>query len=219
MKDAVGSLLEELSHLTKPSDMPQAVTLCRTALTLVSRDSQPELWVELQVKLGNSLVKNPLGDRAKNLEQAIHHYQRALEIRTAKAFPQQCWDTAYLLGYLLYDEHRFAKSRTVLTTAHKAVEALRGETQRDSAKRDLAEQNTDLYARLVHCCLLGSDVKAAFEYAVAGKGRAFVDLLVTTRFDLSAAGADDPELAEDLREIRKLSQQIGNLRAQLSPNQ
>jgi hypothetical protein len=98
------------------------------------------------------------------------------------------------------------------------VEALRGELQREGAKRALAEQNAILYARLVHCCLHEGDKGAALKYAVAGKGRAFVDLLATASFDLSEAGAEDTELAEALRQARELRQQIGSLRSQLSPN-
>jgi hypothetical protein len=195
--------------------MPQAVAVCQAALELVSRDSQPELWAVLQGRLGNSLAQNSLGDRAQNIEDAIEHYELALQVRTPTTFPQDCRNTAYSLGNLLYNERRFPEARTPFTTAHEAVEALRGEIQREGARRDLAEQNAALYARLVHCCLLRDDEEAAFKNAVAGKGRAFVDMLATARFNLSAAGADDPELAEDLRKAQKLRQQIDNLWAQL----
>jgi CHAT domain-containing protein len=96
------------------------------------------------------------------------------------------------------------------------VEALRGEAQRDVAKRSLSEENADLYARLVSCCLKGGDEAAAFAYATAGKGRAFVDLLTTARFDLSAASANDRALAEDLQRAQELRQQIDNLLATLT---
>jgi tetratricopeptide (TPR) repeat protein len=349
-EDELGALLEELSSLSRPRDMPRVLALCWAALQLVSRDHQPELWAALQGKLGDSLSDNPLGDRAQdleqaiehyeqalavytrqhfpedwamtqnnlanaysnrirgdrkrnleqaiehyeqtlqvytreafpegwaatqnnlasaydraqdlekaiehyeqalqvytrqdfrerwaktqlnvgiayqrripggraeNLEQAIHHFEQALKIITPMAFPQVCRNTAYNLGNLLYKNHHFAEACATFKTAHAAVEALRGELQREGAKRALAEQNAILYARLVHCCLHEGDKGAALKYAVAGKGRAFVDLLATASFDLSEAGAEDTELAEALRQARELRQQIGSLRSQLSPN-
>ena len=131
-------------------------------------------------------------------------------------FPQDCRDTAYWLGRLLYDEHYFLEARHALVTAHQAVEALRGEIQRDVAKRSLAQENADLYARLVSCCLKEGDEEAAFGYAVAGKGRAFVDLLATARFDLSSARTSDPALSDDLQKADELRQQIDILLATLT---
>jgi CHAT domain-containing protein len=42
-----------------------------------------------------------------------------------------------------------------------------------------------------------------------------VDTLASVRFDLLAAAADDPHLAQDIQQIRDLRQQIDNLRSQL----
>jgi hypothetical protein len=69
--DELPALLQELQELNRLSDMPRRVELCQTALGLVDRDAQPELWAGLQVELGNSLAQNPLGPRAENLGLAI----------------------------------------------------------------------------------------------------------------------------------------------------
>jgi len=52
-------------------------------------------------------------------------------------FPQDCWNTAYLLGCLLYDENRFSEARFALIAAHQGVEALLDEVQNNLAKRSL----------------------------------------------------------------------------------
>ena len=62
-------LLNELKHLTHLNDMPRRVKMCQAALALVNRNTHPELWADLQFNLGISLRQNPLGDRAKNIEQ------------------------------------------------------------------------------------------------------------------------------------------------------
>jgi tetratricopeptide (TPR) repeat protein len=197
-------------------NLEQAIHHCQQALEVRTRQELPEDWAQTQNNLALAYSERIRGERADNLKQAILHYQHALEVRTPLSFPQDCRDTAYALGCLLYDERRFSEAQRALDTAHQAVEALRGEVQRDIAKRSLSEENADLYARLVSCCLKEGDEAAAFAYATAGKGRAFVDLLATARFDLSAASANDPTLAEDLRIARDLRQQIDNLLALLT---
>ena len=122
---------------------------------------------------------------------------------------------AYRLGGLLFKEARYAEARVAFTTAHEALEAIRVELLRGGAKQELAAENVTLYPVLTYCCLIEGDAESAFEYAVASKGRAFVDTLATARFDFSAAGADDPQLGGDLRQARELRQQIDNLRARL----
>ena len=87
------ALLRELQGLNRLSDMPRRVDLCQTALGLVDRNAQPELWAGLQGELGNSLIQNPLGPRAENIDLAIDHFNQALEVYTHEAFPEQ-WAAA-----------------------------------------------------------------------------------------------------------------------------
>lgn len=112
---------------------------------------------------------------------------------------------------MFYDEVRFVEARVALVKAHKAVEALRGETTREEGRKRLAKENAEIYARLVFCCLHQGDTEMAFEYAAAAKGRAFIDILSSTRVDLLAAGVDDPELATELSQARKLRASIDAL--------
>jgi tetratricopeptide (TPR) repeat protein len=94
----LGALLEEIDHLSRPSEMPRQVELCERALGMVEREDNPVLWAALQVELANALAQNPLGNRAENLEKAIHHYQQALEVLTRQAYPEQWAGTQNNLG-------------------------------------------------------------------------------------------------------------------------
>jgi hypothetical protein len=95
-------------------------------LRLFKRETQPQIWETLQYQLANSLLQDPQGERADNVEQAIHHYQQALEVHTRQAFPQDWALAQHNLG-AAYDENRFSEARHALEIAHQAVEALRGE--------------------------------------------------------------------------------------------
>lgn len=83
------AILREVNSPGQPSDMPRRVRLCRQALNLVDRRQAPDLWAALQGMLGSSLARNLRGERAEDLEQAIHHFDQALEIRTRTEFPEQ----------------------------------------------------------------------------------------------------------------------------------
>lgn len=200
----------------RAENLERAIDHYERVLEVYTREAFPADWAMTQHNLANAYHDRIGGERPENLEEAIRCYRRALEVHAPTAFPLNCRDTAYALGLLLYGMGRFSEARRALATAHEAVESLRGEAQREAARRALADENADLYARLVYCCLVERDETAAFEYAAAGKGRAFVDLLATARVDLSAAGADDPALAEDLRRARELRQQIDALLAVLT---
>lgn len=100
------SLIRELSQLPRRSDMPRRIEVCRQILAQVDRRSNPALWAALQVELANSLAQTPLGDRAENIEQAIHHYQLALEVYTREAFPEQWAGTTMGLANAFSDRIR-----------------------------------------------------------------------------------------------------------------
>lgn len=192
-------------------NIERAIDHFQRALEVWTRESFPERWALIQSHLGEAYSYRVYGTWQANVQEAIRHYRHALEIYTPESFPQACRNAAYHLGRLLYDVSRLAEARHALSTAHQAVEALRGMVQREAARRQLSEENADIYTRLVYCCLIEGDDESAFEYAVAGKGRAFIDMLASARFDVHAAGVDNPELAADLQQARELQQQIDNL--------
>ncbi|MBK9095739.1 MAG: tetratricopeptide repeat protein [Anaerolineae bacterium] len=80
------SLFFSNSPTAASSDMPRTGRPCRHTFPCTG-GSECRLWAGLHVELGNSLVQNPLGDRAENLEQAIAAYRQALEVLTRQAMP------------------------------------------------------------------------------------------------------------------------------------
>ncbi len=91
-------IVEEIAQLRRLSEMPRKVELCEQSMRRIECENHPVLWAALQVELANALVQNPLGHRAENLEQAIFHYQQALEVLTRQAYPEQWAGTQNNLG-------------------------------------------------------------------------------------------------------------------------
>lgn len=129
-------------------------------------------------------------------------------------FPLESRQAAYSLGCLFYDVKHFAEAQKVFEVGHEAIEALRTERLEARQTESLVQENADLYARLVHCCVLLKDDDAAFEYGVAGKRRKMVDSLANDGFDLFTAIEKNVKAAEDTNwtTYRELLEQINQLR-------
>ena len=69
-------------------DSSRQIESCRIVLAMIKRPEHPLLWASFQGDLAGSLAKNGLGNRASNIEQAIHHYNLALEVFRRQAFPE-----------------------------------------------------------------------------------------------------------------------------------
>jgi CHAT domain-containing protein/tetratricopeptide (TPR) repeat protein len=80
-------IFEKLNHPSGPGEMSRRIELCRQALEMISRKDNSEIWGELQNDLACSLLKNPNGPQAENIEQAIHHFEQALKVRTRQDHP------------------------------------------------------------------------------------------------------------------------------------
>ena len=80
----------------------------------------PAEWAGTMMNLGTAYFARIRGDRADNIEEAIHCYEQALEVRTRDAMPAE-WAEARLnlanayasriRGYLADNiEHRFSQT-------------------------------------------------------------------------------------------------------------
>jgi hypothetical protein len=151
-----------------------------------------------------------------DLRKAIATYQAALDGYAAGVFPMDRRRTGNNLGRLLYRVGRYGEARKAFEQAHHAIEQLHDQELSEQDRRKLSQDNALLYAHLVSCCLIEGDTAAALEYAAAGKGRAFVDMLASARFDLNEAlqgtlEEDYPGLKRDVEEVQRLQQKIDRL--------
>jgi len=118
------TILREVNSPGQPSDMPRRVRLCRQALNLTDRGQAPDLWAALQGMLGSSLARNPQGERAENLEQAIHHFNRALEVRAPAEFPEQWAGIQNNLANAYADRIRGVRAENIDRAIHHYRQAL-----------------------------------------------------------------------------------------------
>lgn len=126
---ALLSILNELAQLTQLRGMPRRIELCRQALSLAHRTSNPLLWAALQVELGRSLAMNPLGGQAQNLEESIDAYQQALQVMTYNAMPVDWAVTQNNLANVYSDRIRGERTENLECAIHHYKQALLIRTQ------------------------------------------------------------------------------------------
>ncbi|MDN5273902.1 CHAT domain-containing protein [Chloroflexus sp. MS-CIW-1] len=144
----VQQMIARITQLNRISDMPERVELCRQALTLVTRATHPRLWAALNVKLGNSLVQNPRGERGENLEQAIALYQQALAVITREAMPVEWATTMMNLATAYSDRIRGDRAQNLeeaIAAYRQALEIFTPEGMPDDCRRT-ARQLGAMYA-------------------------------------------------------------------------
>src|SRR5882762_5437259 len=113
-----------LTELSNESDARKRAELCQRGLSLVTDDERPPLWAALQVELGNSLSDDLSGDRADNLERAIHHYEEALTVYSRVAFPREWAATQNNLAAAYGDRIRGERADNLERAIHHCEEAL-----------------------------------------------------------------------------------------------
>jgi CHAT domain-containing protein/tetratricopeptide (TPR) repeat protein len=78
--------LDDIDQAEKSGDWHLCITLSRLALHRLEQHQDPFHWGMLHGVLGHSLFKYRQGELAKNLELAIYHHKKALEVYTRRNF-------------------------------------------------------------------------------------------------------------------------------------
>lgn len=133
--DKLDALLRELKRRLGPQDMPHRVAVARAALKLVDREAEAALWAKLQFELAYSLSENPKSDRAENLEQAIVHYEQALEVYTRKSLPEEWAQTLNNLAAVYGQRIREGRAKNIEQTIDYLEQLLEVRTRKDFPKK------------------------------------------------------------------------------------
>lgn len=172
------------------------------------RDDYKELLAALQSDMGIRFSSANETSEGDDKTRAKKYLNQALEVLPPENYPERCYQTAYALGMLHYEQKEYGSALSALKKAHKALENLRGQLKWERDKRKLARNNVLLYERLVHCCLKMKKPDDAFGYVAAAKGRVFVDRMASDGgFDFE----NYPKLKGKLIEIQRIRQQTDDL--------
>ena len=177
-------ILQELAQPARRRDMPRRVILCQKALTLVDRENQPELWGAVQNELANSLAQNPLGERAENIEQAILHYQQALEVYTRQAYPDKCRGTSRRLGNVGFENQKWSLAIDAYTSSLAAQDVLMRSTTVRASKTTEIKEVQNIPVRAAYAYVQLGELQSAMEVLENGRARLLAEALEQNRRDL-----------------------------------
>ena len=82
-------------------------------MEIFTREVLPSDWATLQNNLGEAYRKRIRGDKAENIEAAVHCYEAALGVRTRSAFPFEWATIQNNLGNAYGDRLRGDKAENI----------------------------------------------------------------------------------------------------------
>ncbi|TPG58461.1 CHAT domain-containing tetratricopeptide repeat protein [Hymenobacter nivis] len=178
------------------------------ALQVFTQANYPEQWAIIQINLGAAYRWRLQGNRPENIEKSINAYKSALQVYTKIHHTRLHLDTSYYLADLLYKEKQWPEAREVYENAHQALVLLRGDTYHQESRKYLSYENAELYANLIHCCLLLNDHAAAATYALSSKSRTLTELMAESSSSLDILLAQDPLLRAAWAPIQELKKRL-----------
>lgn len=152
-------------------------------------------------------------DEEQLFNKALVSFRKLLKFAHS---PLEKRDMSYENGSTRYKYGEFDQACPYLILAHEAVEELRLQVKQVDMKREVEIINVRLYAILIHCCLECQKYEEAFQYAASGKGRIFVDMLATSRFNVSEFSKKDKNFGDDWQSYLRLVHKIDRLQIQLN---
>jgi tetratricopeptide (TPR) repeat protein len=187
-------------------NIERAIAFYEEALQVRTRDAFPQDWAQTQNNLAIAYLYRIQGERGENIERASALFKAALEVRIPTALPIDCLQTGQNLGTLGFAESLWETAIFGYEKAIEAVEQTREWVTSQSRKRQIIEQNLDVYEKMMQSCINHQQYDKALQTIERSKSRYLVELF--TNSEIYPKTATDTE-----------KQQLQNLRSQIAASQ
>ncbi|WP_445245948.1 CHAT domain-containing protein [Microcoleus sp. OTE_8_concoct_300] len=180
-------------------NLEKAIALYKLAVSVRTREAFPEDWATTQNNLANAYKNRLRGDRGENLDIAIGFYQAALEVCTPATLPLYCLGTGRNLGNLGFAENLLETALFGYEKAIQAVEQSREWLTSDNRKREIIEENLDVYENMVQSCINHQQYHKAVQTVERSKSRYLVELFTNSEIYPKTATEFEKQQLQDLR--------------------
>jgi len=187
-------------------NIEKAIACYLATLQVLTRDTFPQDWASTQNNLAVAYSDRIKGERGENIEKAIACYLAALQVRTPTALPIDCLETGRNLGNLGFAESLWETAIFGYEKAIEAVEQSREWITSDNRKREIIEENLDVYEKMMISCIIHQQYDKALQTIERSKSRYLVELFTNSEIH--------PKTATDTEK-----QQLQNLRRQIAASQ
>ena len=129
------SVIAEFPLGDRAQNVEEAIACHQTALQVITRQTNPELWGDNQNRLAIAYCKRIKGDHAENLENAIDAFEQALQVLTHEASPEEWGKIQNNLGNAYRDRIWDDKAENLERAIAAHQNALQVRSRENSPKR------------------------------------------------------------------------------------
>jgi CHAT domain-containing protein len=192
----------------RAENLEKAIACYLAALQVRTREALPLQWATTQNNLAAAYSLRIKEDRAENLEKAIACYLAALQVRTPTTLPIDCLQTGRSLGNLGFAESLWETAIFGYEKAIKAVEQSREWITSDNRKREIIEENLDVYEKMMQSCINHQQYDKALQTIERSKSRYLVELFTNSEIYPKTATETEKQQLQNLRRQIAASQQL-----------
>ncbi|MEG4066522.1 CHAT domain-containing protein, partial [Microcoleus sp. Pol11C2] len=192
----------------KAENIERAIACCQLALEVCTRADFPQEWAGIQHNLAAAYSFRIREDKAENIKRAIDCYQLALEVHTPTTLPLDCLNTARNLGDLGFAVNLWETAIFGYEKAIEAVEQSREWIASDNRKREIIEENLDVYEKMMQSCINHQQYDKALQTIERSKSRYLVELFTNSEIYPKTATETEKQQLQNLRRQIAASQQF-----------
>ncbi|MEG4486752.1 CHAT domain-containing tetratricopeptide repeat protein [Microcoleus sp. D2_18a_B4] len=192
----------------KAENIEKAIACYKLALEVRTRAAFPQQWADTQNNLATAYSNRIREDKAENIEKAIKLFEAALQVRTPTTLPIDCLQTARNLGNLGLAESLWETAIFGYEKAIEAVEQSREWITSDNRKREIIEQNLDVYEKMMQSCINNQEYDKALQTIERSKSRYLVELFTNSEIYPKTATDTEKQQLQNLRRQIAASQQL-----------
>ena len=189
-------------------NIESAIAFFEAALQVRTRDAFPQDWAMTQNNLAVVYIDRIEGERGENIEKAIQLFKAALQVRTPSALPIDCLETGRNLGNLGFAESFWETAIFGYEKAIEAVEQSREWITSDKRKREIIEENLDVYEKMMQSCINHQQYDKALQTIERSKSRYLVELFTNSEIYPKTATETEKQQLQNLRRQIAASQQL-----------
>ena len=207
-KNNLANAYSKRSQGDREENIERAISSFEEALEVYTRDAFPQYWAGTQNNLAIAYSDRIKGDSGENIERAIKFYQAALEVYTPTTLPLNCLQTGRHLGDLGFAETLWETAIFGYEKAIEAVEQTREWVTSQIHKRQIIEENLNIYEKMMQSCINHQQYHKAVQTVERSKSRYLVELFSNSEIYPKTATETEKQQLQNLRSQIAASQQL-----------
>jgi len=177
---------EEAYILGNMADIEVTLKNYQQALELYTQSI--EISRQINKKRQEGTIQTKLGkffSQKKEYDKALNNYREGLRIASEIKSPEGIWKAQCGIGNVLDSLNRREEAFNAYKQAIETIETMRAKLKAKSYKESFMEQKLQVYEAIINLLLKMGKDKEAHQYLERSKARSFLDILSTSRINIT----------------------------------